>query len=355
MGERSRIQYDHHSSRNQRDQTDMDEGYYQDARRDANAGAESGHHEQMQSNEDAWNQRYSDRDESPYRNHDSQYYSEYHHTDRQHDDHPRHYPEDRYERQSYYPEHHITQEARHQADQFPAREPSGKLPLNHNDLQDIEFTPHSNRARKLMAYGGVFAMLALIGLLAWSSIPDLSPVEIIAMDGYEGEQPTKTPFNLASLHDCDVGTECAEALKAKVTPVTAESPTETITQATTDIAPDASTQTTTTAITTRIIQSSDAVTNFGAISGEIEFLEIPAANTRPTVNSSDAQINDTLIVLQQWSNVRGRPDIYGKILVSLAEGKTVTKIGQTGRWIEVRVDERPSVTGYMHRSTVTLK
>jgi len=45
------------------------------------------------------------------------------------------------------------------------------------------------------------AVLLLIGLLIYASFPELSPEEIISMDGYEGEQPTKHIFNLQSLEE----------------------------------------------------------------------------------------------------------------------------------------------------------
>jgi len=49
--------------------------------------------------------------------------------------------------------------------------------------------------------GIIAAVLLLIGLLIYASFPELSPEEIISMDGYEGEQPTKHIFNLQSLEE----------------------------------------------------------------------------------------------------------------------------------------------------------
>jgi len=38
-----------------------------------------------------------------------------------------------------------------------------------------------------------------LALLAYGSLPELSPEEIVAMEGYAGEQPTKHIFNIHSL------------------------------------------------------------------------------------------------------------------------------------------------------------
>ncbi len=233
------------------------------------------------------------------------------------------------------------------------REKQSRITFNDSDLQDIEFIERSDRVRKLAAYGGVVAMLGLIVFLGFSSTPDLSPLEIIAADGYEGEQPTKTPFNLASLHECEPGAECAKALESKVTPVVAKTTvTEPVTETPTTIVTQASSaKVAETFISTRDVPLADN------LAGNLEILEIPAADTglastRLSSTNFEAGLFHRLTVLQQWSNVRGTPNINGDILVSLDIGKTVTKLGESGQWIEVQVDERPSVTGYMHRSTI---
>lgn len=234
------------------------------------------------------------------------------------------------------------------------REKQSRITFNDSDLQDIEFIERSDRVRKLATYGGVVAMIGLIVFLGFSSTPDLSPLEIIAADGYEGEQPTKTPFNLASLHDCEPGAECAKALESKVIPVVAKTTTviEPVTKTSTTIA----TQTSPAKVAETFISKGDAPLADN-LAGNLEILEIAAADTglastRVSSTNSESGLYDRLTVLQQWSNVRGTPDINGDILVSLDIGKTVTKLGETGQWIEVQVDERPSVTGYMHRSTI---
>lgn len=234
------------------------------------------------------------------------------------------------------------------------REKQSRITYNDFDLRDVQFTETSDSARKLATYGAVLAMIGLIVFLGLSSVtPELSPEEIIAADGYEGEQPIKTPFNLASLHECEAGTECAEALKATVAPVVAAT-----SQAETTPTTTVTTEDTTTLVATSIIVASNPATspdNSGNSFSGSTSTESTIATQAISKSSSAANIYDRLTVLQQWSNVRGTPDINGDILVSLAIGKTVTKLGQSGPWIEVQVDERPAITGYMHRSTIAVQ
>ena len=189
--------------------------------------------------------------------------------------------------------------------------------------------------RTLAGVAGIGGILVLIGFLAVSSAPDLSPEEIIAMEGYGGEQQVKTPFNLASLRDCDSGADCDYTTETTIVSVTSTS-TSALVSSTNDIEADTDRN-----ITESVNERNALIT------------EIPAAQI--VANTSTGNAGNNLVVLQQWSNVRGRPDINGEILTSLAEGTDVTKIGQTGQWIEVEVNGRKRVTGYMHRSTVTTR
>lgn len=342
MSEHSRYQRDRSArfDRGDRNYTDRD-------RRETRAEYDTSRNSLPE--DDVWNRRHSDRDTSQYPelNHEEQH----------------RYDQDRYEPVFSTDQHHSQRSSQMQENRGDLpyrtkleedvwiREKQGRITFNDSDLKDIQFTPHSDRAKKLAAYTGVAAMIGLISLAGFSTIPDLSPQEIIAMEGYAGEQPIKTPFNLASLHDCEAGTECAEALQSTVTPVTAD-PTTQAAPATTEATQNTSAATSESSVVIRNV--SDDTIEY------VEVREIPAATTEIETSSldtfnTDAGLSDSMVVLQQWSNVRGTPDIYGEILTSLAVGKTVTKIGQSGPWIEVQVDERPSVTGYMHRSTIAVQ
>ena len=208
-----------------------------------------------------------------------------------------------------------------------------RITYNDNDLRDIQPAKHSTMLRTLAGVAGIGGILVLIGFLAVSSAPDLSPEEIIAMEGYGGEQKVKTPFNLASLRDCDAGADCDRTTETKIVPVTS----------TAALVPSANGI------------EADTVRNFSEVvnEGNTQIREIPA--TQITANTNTFSAGNNLVVLQQWSNVRGRPDINGEILTSLAEGTNVTMISQSGQWFEVEVNGRRRVTGYMHRSTVAAR
>ena len=78
------------------------------------------------------------------------------------------------------------------------------MPVQHFDYIDERDLSDAPRLRKKRPSVGLIAGATLlaalfIGLLVYGSLPELSPEEIIAMDGYQGEQPTRHIFNLDSL------------------------------------------------------------------------------------------------------------------------------------------------------------
>ncbi len=237
------------------------------------------------------------------------------------------------------------------------------ISYNDHDLQDIERARHSTLKRTIAGFAGLTGILGLIGFLAVSSAPDLSPEEIIAMEGYAGEQSTKTPFNLASLRDCDTSADCSKAAKTEIVPITAVSA-QTLASVSQDTS--GSRHATPTVPATEIYiarNNSETIGSFrenfreipAAVATILTVTESEAADSATTrsqdYTDSDLSISD-LVVLQQWSNVRGAPELNGEILTSLAKGTNVTGIGQTGKWIKVKVIGRKQVTGYMHQSTV---
>ncbi len=230
------------------------------------------------------------------------------------------------------------------------KESQNRISYNDYDLRDVDRPRVSNYKTTLAGFAGVTAMLGLIGFLAFSSAPDLTPEEIIAMQGYAGEQPIKTPFNLASLRECDQ-IDCA-GTSTTITPNTNNS---------TDRVSADSNETSALPIaqTTTVLNAIPS----DASSGYIELQEIPAANntysTLSTENNkpvyTEIESNKALQVLQQWSNVRTEPSTDGAIITSLSIGTGVTVLSQTGEWYEISLTDRSFITGYMHRSTVAEK
>lgn len=78
------------------------------------------------------------------------------------------------------------------------------MPLQHlDDIDEFDLSeaprlPKDPQSRGAMI-GLVLAVALLAALLFYGSMPELSPEEIVAMEGYEGEQETKFIFNIHSL------------------------------------------------------------------------------------------------------------------------------------------------------------
>ena len=192
--------------------------------------------------------------------------------------------------------------------------------FDYYDLEDFSRPKNNKAIAKLAFTTGIVASVALLGGMAISTIPELSPADIISMDGYVGQAEHKTPHNLKQI----VGT----ADKKTFAPVS---------------------------MTTDII---DAATT-GNVDSSLEMsplLEIPAV----TVQSSTANIEATestdlpieLRVSQQWSNVRNEPSTNGAILRSLDIGVTVKVLSKKGEWFEIFVPDSRGTIGFMHRSTL---
>ena len=102
-------------------------------------------------------------------------------------------------------------------------------------------------------------------------------------------------------------------------------------------------------------KNSGAVSDWEIISLDCEIdlgqLEVGVA-TNSTTQNNDVPNSGSMMVFQWWSNVRSIPDSNGDILTVLAAGEAVTQIGKNSHWIEIRVDKRPSISGYMHSSTL---
>lgn len=244
------------------------------------------------------------------------------------------------------------------------KESRGRITFNESDLMDVSKPVALNKLKRTVsAIFGTAAMLGLIGFLALSSAPDLTPEEIIAMRGYAGEQSSKTPFNLASLRDCDDISECGEKFEVQTGEVQTGSNQTGSAQATerqtsNSYTPDnQSTTPTRNSDTTSAIEATLAatpvVTNTN-LSDYDELKEIPAATLQVNADTSENTFtSDQLTVLKQWSNVRSSPDVQSEILTSLAEGTTVTLLSQTGNWFEVSAFKRREFIGYMHKSTLS--
>lgn len=76
--------------------------------------------------------------------------------------------------------------------------PSHNHDFDERDLSEAPRLAKDSQPRGLIV-GGCIAVVLFLALLAYGSLPELSPQEIVAMEGYAGEQPTRHIFNIHSL------------------------------------------------------------------------------------------------------------------------------------------------------------
>ena len=296
------------------------------------------------SQDNEWNRRHTDHDEALY--HSDQYLEDQHREYR--------YADDQFEsdhsRDQYYsapdnrhPEWsdtHCSQFDYTEIEDYPQGQTQNHFGFSEFDLQDIHHRGRRTWLKKIAGYGSTALLIGLVGILAYEFTPDPTPLDVIAMDEHL-DNLNNTPSDPASL----------QANINPTTNITAEN-------SSAQIATNSQTVTTASEKASFVNETEAPETSSAEVSEENEsILEIQATNETPATNSSDitsldAESYSTLIVLQQWSNVRRSPDIDGPIITALDVGKTVTKISQTGTWIEVQTDEQPSITGYMYHSTI---
>jgi len=78
--------------------------------------------------------------------------------------------------------------------------PSHNLDIDARDLSEAPRLAKDSQSKGTMIGAGV-ALVLFLAMLVYGSLPELSPQEIVAMDGYAGEQPTKHIFNIHSLEE----------------------------------------------------------------------------------------------------------------------------------------------------------
>jgi len=76
------------------------------------------------------------------------------------------------------------------------------LDINPRDFSEAPRIIKEPRSTRTVIGLGLIGFL-LLALLVYGSLPELSPKEIVAMDGYAGEQPTKHIFNLQSIEEAE--------------------------------------------------------------------------------------------------------------------------------------------------------
>jgi hypothetical protein len=190
--------------------------------------------------------------------------------------------------------------------------------------EDFKDVGRSSRNRFTASLGKIAAGSAIalftIGVAAltmFASKPQLTPAEIVQMEGYQGTERTRSIyFNLASLRDCNTIQDCDGVIQANGS-------------------------------------DSQTKTTYGSNRESMEnYLEIPAVAT-PSTDGQSAVNGEPWSVKKQWSIVRESPERNSPIVASLEADSRVTVIREIGEWKEVstsRSDSKSVVTGYMHSS-----
>lgn len=162
------------------------------------------------------------------------------------------------------------------------------MPSHNLDIDERDLSEAPRLAKDSQSKGTLVALIAasllLLALLVYGSLPELSPEEIVAMDGYEGEQPTKHIFNIHSLE------EKAKAPTTASGAVTEAQTTATVatTQASTPVAQSADAQ----------VQNPQAVAETSVAAETVAVVEQPvqpaAVEVTPaTVEESVAPVENT--------------------------------------------------------------
>lgn len=209
-----------------------------------------------------------------------------------------------------------------------------------NDYPDIDSSDlidNSNTApaSKLGKYLSRIALLLLIPIgvvaLVLGSLPEMSPAQIVGMEGYVSRHESATreievsPPRVASLLSPQA-TDSAGETPLREEPIAGFDTREPLTSPATD--------------------QPEAV---------IELREIAAAQPAEKSAQAGQATGDNasypvLRVKRQYSNVRSDPSLTADIITSLELGSMVTVFDRRGDWLQVGVNDGSSVTGYIHKS-----
>ena len=196
-----------------------------------------------------------------------------------------------------------------QADFRQLQQPADLAAFSHEDLADV-----STRRRNVWAKNA--SRLAVLALSVCSfaivlqgvkagSRPDLSPADIVQMQGYGGRQSVPHTVTPESLGHSRSGSGYIGSIR-------------------------------------EVSARNLVVGDLQAIAPQIIDQHFPTTvETKPVTR---------MRVLQQWSNLRTRPDLSGDIIASLYKRDTVTVLGQTDQWLQIETDDFQQ--GYMHRSVL---
>jgi hypothetical protein len=196
--------------------------------------------------------------------------------------------------------------------------------IDPSDLVDTVNTPRPARFSKwaIVAACALGVPLAAVALVL-GSLPEMSPADIVQMEGYAGRQQAKPV-----------------ALAPAPAPASVEKPLQQVqiaglevVEATADEPP---------------VDVNAADNSFREIAAATQTVEKPLVGSVSATN--DAVNYPVLQVKRQYSNVRSGPSTRDQILTSLEIGSTVTVFDRRGDWLQIGVNDDSSITGFIHKS-----
>ena len=277
------------------------------------------------------------------------------------------------------------------------------MPAFNDDINQRDLSEAPRLQKDKQSFGGVvgiaIAVLLFGVLLILGSQPELTPEEIISMDGYEGEQPTRHIFNLQdmeepetpasvqasepALNTSDQAVATVEAPVAVTEPVPVAptdapvavtepvpvTPTEEVPVAVTESVPVAPTEAPV-AITEPVART-ESVRPSLFENTEEERVVAAMATTPKLEEQPDTIVVSTAVVdelapmpirspsagesvllplrtiLNESTELKAEPDEESDTLILLGEGVVVSAFERRGEWIFVGTNDGSATTGYV--------
>lgn len=278
--------------------------------------------------------------------------------------------------------------------------------FDYQDLQEAPLVPRSQRFHPvLVGVGGALFGVLLAVILIRGSMPEMSPQQIVAMEGYQGKQPPIHIFNLESRaatnklagavseeHNANSNGQVVSANNASAgggnTKAVSRGPVVQLASASAAELPLQS-STVEPAAVLLAIRTEEPEDNW-----PLEIVEVPASpiligkdaqevaapmveefdyrklnrkaqvsvayastkNTRRPVRQVSESAIKVLPVLTVISNthVRAKPSQSSDIKMTLKAGASVTAFENAGAWLHVGANDGSSITGFVHESNVAI-
>jgi hypothetical protein len=248
------------------------------------------------------------------------------------------------------------------------------------DIEDLQEAPTLPRTQKvhpvLVGVVGSVVCLALAVMFIRGSLPEMTPEQIVAMEGYQGQQPPRYIFNIDSI-------ESAPAAQGpREEPVVAAARDVVVQSASVGVPKTDTAEATSTNSGTNTTEG-DSVNALLAIETEeprdswaLEIVEVPASpiivgkdaqevsapiveefdyrklNRKPSDNTSAIRVLPVLTVNTDNTLMRAKPSESAEVTLVMARGASVTAFEQSGVWVHVGANDGSSTTGYIHQSNI---